>query len=88
MFISNAEKKYIDDSLVYLRNEIILLKNRADTLEQTNSALLKIATNKAKLDAEQSSVTVTVHAPHGLRKDGTPKKKPGPAIGSTWRHKK
>ena len=78
MFISNAEKKYIDDRLVELMNEVFRLKNRVDTIEQTNSALLKIATNRAKLDAEQSSVTVTVNAPHGLRKNGTPKAKPGP----------
>ena len=88
MFISNAEKKYIYDSLVDLAHQIHFLESKIDELEISIKALLKVATNKAKLDAEQSSVTVTVHAPHGLKKDGTPKKKPGPAIGSTWRHNK
>ena len=85
MFISNGEKIYIDDRLVYLSQQIGKLQDRVEVLESTNKALLKVATNKAKLDAEQSSVTVTVHAPHGLRKDGSPKKKPGPAIGSKRR---
>lgn len=78
MFISNAEKKHIEYKLTYLENWLCKLESSIDSLDATCSALLKIATNKAKLDAEQSSVTVTVHAPHGLKKDGTPKTKPGP----------
>lgn len=77
MFISKSLKQKIQFDLMYLEAEVKRLKMKVDTLEASTSALLKIATNKAKLDAEQSSVTVTVHAPHGLRKDGTPKKKPG-----------
>ena len=78
MFISKLLKQKIQFDLMDLEAEAKKLKMRVDTIEASTSALLKIATNKAKLDAEQSSVTVTVNAPHGLRKDGTPKAKPGP----------
>ena len=78
MFFTEKERTRITDALNYLCDEIGTLRARVEQLEITNSALLKVATNNAKLSAEQSSVTVTVHAPHGLKKDGTPKKKPGP----------
>ena len=82
MFFTEKERKRITDAINYLSGEIGDLRFRVEQLEITNKALLKIATNKAKLDAEQSSVTVTVHAPHGLKKDGSPKKKPGPVKGA------
>lgn len=81
MFYTEKKEREIREALNYLDDNIDKLKGRIETIEASISALLKIATNKAKLDAEQSSVTVTVHAPHGLKKDGSPKKKPGPKPG-------
>ena len=78
MFYTGTEKVRLEAKFFEIQDQIFGLRNRIEILESTNQALLKIATNKAKLDAEKSSVTVTVHAPHGLKKDGTPKKKPGP----------
>ena len=85
MFYTDKQKREIQTAIGYLDEKLETLRGRVETIEVSISALLKIATNKAKLDAEQSSVTVTVHAPHGLKKDGSPKKKPGPAIGSKRR---
>lgn len=77
MFYTKKQKREIENALNYFDERLETLRGRIETMEVSISALLKIATNKAKLDAEQSSVTVTVHAPHGLKKDGSPKKKPG-----------
>ena len=79
MFYTEKKKREIYESLNYLDEQIEKLIVRFETMETTISALLKIATNKAK--EQESSVTVTVKAPHGLRKDGTPKAKPGPKRG-------
>lgn len=82
MFISKYEKEEINRKLIGLELSLRRLDELLERHELTINALLKVATNKAKLDAEQSSVTVTVHAPNGLKKDGTPKKKPGPVKGA------
>ena len=81
MFISKREKEEIHHRLITLGVSIKRLSETIERNEISIRALLKIAANNAKLDAEQSSVTVTVHAPHGLKKDGSPKKKPGPKRG-------
>ena len=78
MFYTKKQKREIENALNYFDERLETLRGRIETMEVSISALLKVATNKAKLDAEQSSVTVTVNAPHGLRKNGTPKAKPGP----------
>jgi hypothetical protein len=78
MFISSKEKEEINHKLICLELSLRRLDELIERHEVTISALLKVATNKAKQD---SSVTVTVHAPYGLRKDGTPRAKPGPKKG-------
>ena len=60
-----------------LEKRVQTLAELVDVHEASICALLKVSINKMKLDSGNSSVTVTIHAPHGLRKDGTPKKKPG-----------
>lgn len=84
MFYTQKHKQQLielDLRVARLKSHLERLESTVERHDTTISALLKILTNRAKLDAEKSSVTVTVHAPHGLKKDGTPKKKPGPKRG-------
>ena len=77
MFYTKTKQREIHATIGYLDEQMEKLRGRIETMEVSVNALLKIATTYAKKAEQESSVTVTVHAPHGLRKDGTPKKKPG-----------
>ena len=74
MFYTYSKKKEIEkriaDSHAVLKNEIGILNIRVDALTKSLHTLLQKMPN---------SVTVTVNedAPHGLKKDGTPRAKPG-----------
>ena len=70
MFYTEKDKKRNDERFNMLKEEIDVLALRVNALTKTISEFL----------AKQSSVTVTLaqDAPHGLRKDGTPRGKPGP----------
>ena len=63
-------KKHIAIANRVLKEEIDILAMRVNTLSKTVSTLLQM---------RQSSVTVTLNedAPYGLKKDGTPKARPG-----------
>ena len=63
-------KKQISLANRVLKEEIDILALRVNTLSKTVSTLLQM---------QNSSVTVTLRedAPYGLKKDGTPKARPG-----------
>ena len=63
-------KKQISLANRVLKEEIDILAMRVNTLSKTVSTLLQM---------QNSSVTVTLKedAPYGLKKDGTPKARPG-----------
>ena len=63
-------KKQISLANRVLKEEIDILAMRVNTLSKTVSTLLQM---------QNSSVTVTLRedAPYGLKKDGTPKARPG-----------
>ena len=64
MFISNAEKDGI-------KMKIRALEARIRDLE------LEVNWTKNKLSSKRAVVVKTEVAPYGLKKDGTPRKKPG-----------
>ena len=68
MFYTFTEKKEIKDMFDSVEEELNKLRNRIELLENSNDVLLKQAVVKAKKAAV---------APYGLKKDGTPRKKPG-----------
>ena len=72
MFYTSTEKKAIKDAFDYVEEELNKLRNRIELLENSNNVLLKQAVVKAKKAAA---------APYGLKKDGTPRKKPGRPVG-------
>lgn len=74
MFYTHTKKKEIErrlsDSHNVLKEEIGILKIRVDALTKSLQTLLQKMPSSV-------TVTVTEDAPHGLKKDGTPKAKPG-----------
>ena len=68
MFYTPKEKDKLTNRMNELEDMIWRLNSRVTRLEDSIHALLKTSINKAKAESE---------APHGLKKDGTPKAKPG-----------
>ena len=68
MFYTGKEKVRLEAKFFELQDQIFNLRNRVELLENSNNVLLKQAVVKAKKAAV---------APYGLKKDGTPRKKPG-----------
>ena len=69
MFYTDREKSRLEDKIRRLEEFMFKLGERIDGLEAASNALLNSAIYKAKLESR---------APHGMRKDGTPRIKPGP----------
>ena len=74
MFYTYSKKKEIEkriaDSHAVLKHEIHILSIRVDSLTKSLHTLLQKMPNSV-------TVTVNEHAPHGFKKDGTPRAKPG-----------
>ena len=64
MFISNSEKKSIFESIENLEKRFDLLFQKSKIVEEVIFVL-------------RDRIDLLEKAPHGIRKDGTPRKKPG-----------
>ena len=72
MFLFSEEKKLIMDVLELLEKRTEMLTERIEKLEA----------NQPKPTASGTITVSSTDAPHGFRKDGYPRKKPGPKLGS------
>jgi hypothetical protein len=68
MFYTGKEKVRLEAKFFEMQNEIFDLRNRLELLE---------AFKKAYVNAQIDKARSADKAPYGLKKDGTPKKKPG-----------
>ena len=76
MFYWKEDKDKITGSIYELERMISRLNDRIIRLEETNQAMLKTAVNRAKAESE---------APHGLKKDGTPRLEFTEGFDRAWR---
>ena len=87
MFISNAEKNYLQEVtrsmqavIAEMTREAAAMKQAIINLEAQVENLKKTPRKPAKQKRARTPIIRTPEAPWGVKKDGTPRKRPGRAL--------